>query len=361
MSASSVPDTPRVLPVPDVVHPTRNRLGGWFASFVVHVALLLLLERTLVTGLGMTPGTPDGDDHGEYRNVALRSRDSLADAENEPDKDPVDDADPSAESLPPLRRTGPEQNSLELSSVPPVPLSLPDATVRTLGPGAQAPSAASASNSSGTPTDVVRPGGSRAVGELAAATKKGVSFLGLRDSGTRFVYVLDASGSMRDFNAIRYAKMHLVSSLAGLEPTQMFQILFYNQSVKMLRLGDETRPQLYYATSIHQTLAGQFIDAVQPDLGTDHMVALRKALSLKAEVLFLLTDADEPVLHAAELDEIRRTNAGRTRIHCVAFGLGPELNGDNFLKRLAGQNGGGYRYVDVRTIGRDPGREGALR
>jgi hypothetical protein len=359
MSASPAPDVPVASPVADVAHPTRDRLCGWFASFLVHVALLLLLERTVVTGLGMTAGAPDGEEHGEYRAVGLRSRDSLADAEPRPEADPVDDGNPTAEPLPTLRQAGPERNALELSSVPPVPLSLPDSAVRTLGPGGQAPTAASAT--AGAPTDVVRPGGARAVGELAAATKKGVSFLGLRDSGTRFVYVLDASGSMRDYNAIRYAKMHLVSSLAGLEPTQMFQILFYNQSVRMLRLGDDARPQLYYATSIHQTLAGQFIEAVQPDLGTDHMAALRKALSLKAEALFLLTDADEPVLQAADLDEIRRTNAGRTRIHCVAFGVGPELHGDNFLKRLAGQNGGGYRYVDVRSIGREPGRAGALR
>ena len=91
---------------------------------------------------------------------------------------------------------------------------------------------------------------------------------------------------------------------------------------------------------------------VQPDGGTDHMPALKKALRYQPDHLFFLTDADQPILSARELNEIKTLNAGRTKIHCVEFGKGSELSGDNFLKKLARDNGGTYRYRDVTRFGR---------
>jgi len=80
--------------------------------------------------------------------------------------------------------------------------------------------------------------------------------------------------------------------------------------------------------------------------------ALKRALSYSPEHIFFLTDADQPQLTAADLAEIRRINRGRTKIHCVEFGKGPGMPGDNFLKQLARQNGGTYRYRDVTRFAR---------
>ena len=112
------------------------------------------------------------------------------------------------------------------------------------------------------------------------------------------------------------------------------------------------RPQMQWATDINRTLARQFISGVQPDGGTDHMPALKKALRYQPDHLFFLTDADQPILSARELNEIKTTNNGRTKIHCVEFGKGPEISGDNFLKKLARDNDGTYRYRDVTRFGR---------
>ena len=99
-------------------------------------------------------------------------------------------------------------------------------------------------------------------------------------------------------------------------------------------------------------MAGQFIDGVDADHGTLHMPALRKALSLNPEVIFLLTDADSP-LGDADLNDIEVLNKGRARIHCIEFSIGPELTiDDNFLKKLARRNGGNYRYRDVTNFSR---------
>ncbi|MBR9801380.1 hypothetical protein GYB59_06645, partial [bacterium] len=85
--------------------------------------------------------------------------------------------------------------------------------------------------------------------------------------------------------------------------------------------------------------------------GTSHFPALLKALSYSPEVILFLTVAAEPELSARQLAEIERKNNGRAAIHCIEFGLGPSINVDNFLNRLARQNGGTYRYRDMTQLG----------
>ncbi len=177
------------------------------------------------------------------------------------------------------------------------------------------------------------------------------TFFDIEAKGNRFIYVVDRSGSMHDHGAIRVAKEELVVSLAALEQTQQFQIVFYNQKLSEMN-GIDDRPQMQWATDINRTFARNFISSVQPDGGTDHMPALKKALRYQADHLFFLTDADQPILSAREINEIKMLNGGRTKIHCVEFGKGPELSGDNFLKKLARDNGGTYRYRDVTRFGR---------
>ena len=90
-----------------------------------------------------------------------------------------------------------------------------------------------------------------------------------------------------------------------------------------------------------------------PDLGTNRMDALKLAMKLGPEVIYLLTDVDQE-LSAPDLDQIQRANKGRARIHTIEFGRGPQLDSGalNFLQKLARQNGGTYRYYNVRQLER---------
>ena len=214
-----------------------------------------------------------------------------------------------------------------------------------LGPG---PAASLRTPSSA--TDLIKPSGKRGGGDESSGLGE-TSFFDIAAQGNRFVYVVDRSGSMYDHNAIRGAKEELVASLAALEQTQQFQIIFYNTELIEMR-GRDDKAQMQWATEINRTLARQFISGIQPDGGTDHTPPLRKALRYQPEHLFFLTDADQPQLSARELNEIRIANGGRTKIHCVEFGKGTEINADNFLKRLARENGGTYRYRDVTRFDR---------
>jgi len=73
------------------------------------------------------------------------------------------------------------------------------------------------------------------------------------------------------------------------------------------------------------------------------------ALGMSPDVVFFLTDADEPRLTDEELGRVRRWNRSAT-IHSIEFGFGPQRNSDSFLARLAQQNGGQHVYVDVSRL-----------
>jgi hypothetical protein len=73
------------------------------------------------------------------------------------------------------------------------------------------------------------------------------------------------------------------------------------------------------------------------------------AIRLQPDVIFFLTDADEPRLSPRQLADIHRRAAGIV-INAIEFGFGPETTADNFIKRLARKNGGQYSYVDISRI-----------
>ena len=181
--------------------------------------------------------------------------------------------------------------------------------------------------------------------------RPGAAFMGARDEGMKVVFVVDASGSMGGNNAMHVAKNALMSSLQALDERQQFLIIFYDEKPNVIKLREETRPTLAMATDLNKTLARQKISGISPGSGTDHLPPLEMAMQLNPDVIFFLTDALEPPLWPKDLDRIKSMNRGKIRIHSIEFGQGPELptanDNGNFLRKLARQNGGTYRYHDV--------------
>src|SRR5262249_24285860 len=71
-----------------------------------------------------------------------------------------------------------------------------------------------------------------------------------------------------------------------------------------------------------------------------------------------LTDAGEPVLYPGDLEKIKKRNNGRSRIFSIEFGKGANLRTDNFLKKLARDNGGSHAYRDVQDFRKKRARAG---
>ena len=176
------------------------------------------------------------------------------------------------------------------------------------------------------------------------------SVYGLQGQGTKFLYVFDRSGSMSGYGGrpLRSAQAELIASLNDLESTHQFQIIFYNEEPQVFKPDNRT-PRLVFGDDQGKALAQRFVRGIVAAGGTRHMEPLVMALRMRPDVIFFLTDAEEPRLSADELLQLQRFNKG-TQIHAIEFGFGPASGEDNFLKRLARQNGGQHAYVDISKL-----------
>jgi hypothetical protein len=147
---------------------------------------------------------------------------------------------------------------------------------------------------------------------------------------------------------IRAARNELLASLQDLKDQHQFQIIFYDDAVELFNpLGGKA--QLVWADEAGRNLASAFVRGIKPDGGTDHVRPINLAIDMRPDVIFFLTDADEPGMTSAQLRAVQRRNSGAT-IHAIEFGVGPRSSSSNFLARLAVQNGGQYRYIDIRQL-----------
>ena len=176
------------------------------------------------------------------------------------------------------------------------------------------------------------------------------TFYDIPGEGSKFVYVLDRSASMGGSgrNALEAAKAELLASIDQLDKVHQFQILFYNEQVfKFNPTGDPNR--LVFATAQNKALARRFVASITADDGTKHEEALTAAIKLQPDVIFFLTDADEPKLWPAQLFKIHNMAKSIT-INTIEFGFGPQADPDNFLIKLARENGGRHAYFDISKL-----------
>lgn len=318
----------------DYLRQGRATVPSWLLSLVFHLLLLLVLglvirvaprglptERTADVGIVLKHG--DGD-QAVYE---------AADDAGGPTEGAVATADANAANIDTIFQDQPLVDARE---------ALPS-SLAVIGPGAlEGGTVGSAQGAAG--------GGS--VGRSAGGLNRGAAragFFGIEKEGFKFVFVLDRSGSMGGSgrNALQAAKAQLEESLNDLGDMHQFQIIFYNDTpwLNPANMGN----RLALATEQNKARARRFIDSVTAMGGTRHEEALAMAMRLQPDVIFFLTDADEPKLTQRQLDKIRQRNRGIS-INAVEFGFGPQKDPDNFLVRLARENGGEHAYVDVSKL-----------
>lgn len=314
------------LPWPEWLR-SRFTVPSWLISVLLHVVVLVVLSATLEF---QSFGQPE--EFGREVGIVLK---------RSSDETDVYSAPPEVVEVAPVEAVAPSEAP---SESPPVDFAkaLPTPEDPVLGIGlADLPDVDEMLRAQAIAVEPAAQGGGQSA----------VPFFGVKARGSKFVYVLDRSASMGTRNAIGVAKANLLASLAALDESSQFQIIFYNLRYSIMPV-DQGTGRLPFATEINKELAHAFIKAIVPDSGTDHLPALKEALSFAPDVIFFLTDADEPKLRPRQLKEIRRRNRSNTRIHTVEFGIGPPLGEETFLKTLARMNGGSYDYVDVTRFGR---------
>jgi hypothetical protein len=177
-----------------------------------------------------------------------------------------------------------------------------------------------------------------------------VSVFGVEGRGRKFLYLFDRSASMAGA-PLSAAKRQLVESMRSLGNGQQFHIVFFNTRTQAFD-GDGGPNRNAFATDRNKQLAANFVGGITADGGTDRMVALREAVACAPDVIFFLTDADDP-LSAGDLAEITQLNRrARAAICVIEFGRDSAPPEDNFLMQLARGSGGRYGYVNTETLRR---------
>lgn len=250
---------------------------------------------------------------------------------------------PLLETLPPTAA-----QSSQIAAVPPtVPVKL--ASTTTAGPDPQANLVSNSLHQQSNPrgNGAGRGGSGNGRGGRGDTT---VSVFGVAGKGSRFVYLFDRSASMEGA-PLAAAKRQLLQSLQSLGSIHQFHIIFFNTTTQPFVNPNGTFKNAF-ATEINKQLAANFVGGITADGGTDRMAALREAVGCAPDVIFFLSDADDP-MSAGELAELDRLNR---RIHAaicvIEFGRAAAPSADNFLMRLAHSSGGQYGYVDTTTLTR---------
>ena len=328
--------------LPDWIGSRHKQLvfPSWLVSALLHGTLLLMF-LWISQSRGCRSDYQGNEGEG-FREVGVYL--TSGDTEEEPTEESADEANPTPVEPAPKFELGP------LLDAPPIELERPtEFSEPVLGIG-WLPDALSGS----TPTTSLE---TQPRSGVPASTPnvlgRSTSLFGVQDAGRRFVYVLDRSHSMDDYHAMRQAKAELMASLENLDATQEFQVIFYNNEPLLLTPPSD-RSDMFRGIDTHRLQVERQLGTVQPIGGTTHFNALELAMKFNADVIFFLTDADEPGLTLGEMETIRLANNGAARIHCIEFGEGPDLKrpGDprNFLQKLATESGGTYKYIDVKHL-----------
>ena len=306
----------------------RTTLPSWLISMLLHLGLMLILGLTL----RLTPPRGAAAERTAEVGIVLKHQEG-----DQPYYESEEDAGGGTSAAVGTRAGSADASSLFDQQPPSDPSTLLPSSLNVIGPGAL--------EGGGVPGAGDAADGPRGSGQ-GLGRKFRTKVFGIEGEGHKVVYVFDRSESMEWRNALGAAKVQLLASLDSLDTVHQFQIVFFNDVPRIV--PTRAPGQLVFGTEQNKTDARRFVGSIVPDGGTNRERALLLAISLQPDVIFFLTDADDP-MHPQQLEKIHHRAAGIT-IHAVEFGPGPQSQSENFLTRLARDNGGKHQYVDISTL-----------
>lgn len=297
-------------------------IPGWLASFLVHVGMVVALAFlgvvTSQPGIISLVALPAIDDGAEKLDVVLGPTSAEA---AEAGQSALDQLAAKAE-LPPLM------------PVPPVLAQFAELT--SLWQQGN-DSAALWGTSAG--AGVERRMGE---GDGDADARDEAQFFGVSARGNKFVFVIDCSGSMGGPRWIS-ARSELIRSLRALQPEQMFCVLLYSSDAWSYE-GNVELASYALATPENLDKAALWLGRQMPGGGTLPMPAIREALTLRPDAIYLLSDGE---LQDDSRGYLLRNNRARSArqpvpVHTVSAGM---LFGAQLLQVIAQENGGQFQQV----------------
>ena len=183
---------------------------------------------------------------------------------------------------------------------------------------------------------------------LMSDSSENIQFCGVEGGGNHFVYLVDSSKSMGD--GFESARRELLASIEKLKPQQRFYVIFFDAKSDYMRLVDVRRdePRSVNATPENKAAVRQWAMRIAKDMGRAPYDALRFALGLKPDVIFLLSDGEFP--QGIE-DLLREENVVENLfgdrhpisiVHTISY---HSKEGESRMRRIADQNQGQYRHI----------------
>lgn len=189
--------------------------------------------------------------------------------------------------------------------------------------------------------------------QLSRSNELKVQFAGIEGGGNHFVYLVDSSNSMRNFNE---ARAELLRSVDALQPDQRFYVVFYDQNPTHMRIAaaDEDDASSMLATPENKLALRRWAMTIRQEKGKSPVETLRFAFGLEPDVIFLLSDGE----FSAETEEVIREINQRenlfgesqlaTIIHTIrypGYSPGEATKAEAQMRRIASENGGQYRNI----------------
>ena len=134
----------------------------------------------------------------------------------------------------------------------------------------------------------------------------------------------------------------VADSIGALPGEAQFQVVFYNRRPEFL----PTNPAegLWQASAQAKARAVESLRHWRAEGGTDHLRAIRAALTFRPDVIYWLTDGAD--LSFAEIDSITRSNKCRAAINTVDVTPGDRAD-YQALQRIALANRGMFRHLSL--------------
>jgi hypothetical protein len=168
-----------------------------------------------------------------------------------------------------------------------------------------------------------------------------VSFFGAKGKGSKFIYVIDHSGSMSG-SPLEEAKKEMLNGLDLLKPHHKFNVIFYDHHFISWIKDDKLLP----ATDKNKKEAKKFINGISAAGGTEPTPALVSAVNSKPEHIFFLTDGE----FSMNLEQMCAfANKNKVHINVIQFG-GGSTQKSPLLQELAKKTNGDYRFIDVSKL-----------
>lgn len=187
------------------------------------------------------------------------------------------------------------------------------------------------------------------VSKLQSTSEPTSQFCGVDGGGNHFVYIVDSSQSMQG-GRFESARRELFQAIESLQSEQRFYVIFYDSQMERMCLAEPNAAEQYSvcATPENKQALQRWAMRVKLERGAPPDDALEFALTLRPDVIFLLSDGEFP-------ERIETLLSTRNRNINLFGDMGPistvhtigyhSREGEIRMRRIAEKNGGQYRYI----------------